>query len=386
MRKLFSIVFSAALLLIGSAQLTWAQKVSNVRHYPGGTWAALWDLNDAGVAVGWGDVAGGDTRMIGVPLVGPNAGKWFESGVSSDEAWAADGGGISITGMIVGSVKDVNGEARAYAWTVGEQGGIDLGTLPGDVGSAAIAINNSGTLIVGGSYHYLSAESWWLTPVAWTPKVEWHNGQPVTTWVIHALPTGGLELPGAVFENVTLNLWGGWGVNDLGQIAGDGYTTNGIDWWEIAVVWNPTKNGKDWEIQRLPMSDDHPFTEALSINNRGEVVGDVWGADALPALWKMKSPGAPTWNLSELAALSGTREGWNVAWGINDVGDVVGVSNDARGHWLATRWLTSDPSTAKVLGFPGQWSQAMQVNNLRIAVGTYGSDGGPQQAVAVAIH
>jgi hypothetical protein len=395
-RKLFGIVFTAVLLLIVSAQGTWAQrvKVYDLGHYPGGTWAELHDLNDLGVAVGWGDVAGGDIRMVGVPIVGPDAGEWFENSVSSNEVWAQEGEGTTITGTIVGSVTGENGEARAYAWTVGRHGGIDLGTLPNDDGSVAIAINNSGTLITGGSYHWLSETSWWLTPVAWTPKVEWHNGRPNTTWVIHALPTGGLEQSGAVFDNVTLNNWSGWAVNDLGQIAGDAWS-DAYD--EIAVVWNPIRSGQGWEIQQLPHRSifpivaDHKYTEVLSINNRGEIVGDVWwcsddACTALPALWKMQSPRAQTWDLIELATLSGARQGWNLAWGINDIGDVVGVSNDAEQNWFATRWLTSNPTTANVLGFPGDWSQAFQVNNYGIAVGRYGIGSNPEQAAAVAIH
>ena len=87
-----------------------------------------------------------------------------------------------------------------------------------------------------------------------------------------------------------------------------------------------------------------------------------------------------------LATLSGAQQGWNVAWGINDSGDVVGVSNDASGNWLATRWKTKDPSTATVLGFPGDWRVGFGVNNFGIAVGTYGVGDAPEQAIAVLIH
>ena len=48
MRKLFSIMFSAVLLLIFSAPGAWAQKtkVYNLGHYPSGTWAELHGIND----------------------------------------------------------------------------------------------------------------------------------------------------------------------------------------------------------------------------------------------------------------------------------------------------------------------------------------------------
>jgi hypothetical protein len=403
MRKLFGIVFSSVLLLIVSAQWTWAQKVKvyDLGHYsPDGTWAELTSINKFAVAVGWGDVASSDVRMIGVPVLGPYAGSWFECGVTSGDStkygWVGEGVAISDTGIIVGNIKGEAPNSRAYAWTVGGHGGIDLGTLRGDDGSVAIAINNSGTLITGGSYHWLTETSWWLTPVAWTPKVEWHNGRPTTTWVIHVLPTGGLEQSGAVFDNVTLNNWSGWGVNDLGQIAGDAWSDN---YDEIAVIWNPLPGGQGWRIQRLPHQSTvgvHKYTEALAINNQGDIAGDVNIGEGwcdingvctdLPALWKMESRNAHTWDLIELTTLSGTREGWNTALGINDIGDVVGVSIDAGGNSLATRWVTTNPTKPKVLGFPGDWSQAFQVNNFGIAVGQYGIGDGPSQAAAVAIH
>jgi|SRR5208282_1271900 len=406
MRRLFTILFSAALLLLGSAQGTWAQKgkVYDFGHYRGGTWAELHDINNFGVAMGWGDVAEEDMRMLGVPVFGPGAGNWFEcgktSGASTNDDWVDEVGGISDTGLIVGSIKGSNGCAQAYAWTPNHTG-ISLGALSGDCGSAAMTINHTGTLIVGSSYRWSgesTGPSAWVTPVAWTPETEWRDGRSMATWKIHKLPTAGLEQLGAVWPGVTLNWWGGYGVNDLGQIVGDGWSDN-FD--EIAVVWNPIRNGKDWEVQQLPHGSilpivyDHKYTEALSINNRGEIVGDANVGDGwcvgdvcttLPALWKLDSPNGHTWKLIELSTLSGTRTGWDVAWGVNDLGDIVGVSNDADGNWLATRWTTSNPTNPKVLGFPGDWSQAFQVNNFGIAVGEYGVGDGPQQAAAVAIH
>jgi uncharacterized membrane protein len=224
----------------------------------------------------------------------------------------------------------------------------------------------------------------------WTPKFEWHKGQQSLTWEIHALPMGGFQQKGKVFENVILNNWGCWGVNDLGQIVGDAWSDN-FD--EMAVIWTPNLKG-GWKIQRLPHQSavvDYAYTEALAINNRGEIVGDYWGCTAdgctaLPALWKVKDCGVRNGGLTVLATLSGLPQGWNVAWGINDIGDVVGVSNDADGSWLGTRWKTKDPSTAMVLGFPGDWSVGYAVNNFGIAVGTYGIGADPQQAAAVAIH
>ncbi len=161
MRKLFNILFSSVLLLIVSGQRTWAQ---NVGQYPFGTWASLYDVNDSGVAMGWGDV-NGDIQIVGVSLFGPNAGKWFGTGVSSNDDWNGEGGGIASNGMIVASITGNNGYARAYAWTAGGRDGIDLGTLRGDSGSVAIAVNRGGTLIVGLSYG-----DWGRLPLCGRPR------------------------------------------------------------------------------------------------------------------------------------------------------------------------------------------------------------------------
>ena len=387
MRSSRSIVVLAVVLLIVSAQIMWAQKakVWDLGVYPGGTWAGLNGINDSGVAVGGGDVAG-DQRMIGVPLFGRNAGNWFESGVSSSvvgELMPA----ISNTGMIAGTITGDNGKPEAYAW-MPNHAGVHLGTLPGDFASYAYAINHQGRFIVGQSIGERLGTTV-STAVVWTAKVNYAGGTPTLAWETHALPTGGLEKPGAVFEGVTLGHWGGWGVNDSGQIAGDAYEYNPEtqEWWEIAVVWKPIKHGREWEMQRLPMvadpmAADFPYTEALAINNLGEIVGDVWGSAAAPALWQKDSNEGNTWKLTVLPTLTPTPM-WDVATSINDPGDIVGYCFDSEWVQYATRWNAHAPlSPAQTLGFPGDWSSASCVNNSGIAVGIYGV-GDVAQAYAV---
>ena len=206
MRSSRSITVFAALLLIVSVQIMWAQKakVWDLGVYPEGTWAGLNGINDSGVAVGVGDVAG-DQRMVGVPLFGPDAGNWFESGVSSSvvgELMPA----ISNTGMIAGTITGDNGKSEAYAW-MPNHAGFHLGTLPGDLASYAYAINHQGRFIVGQSIGERLGTIV-ATAVVWTAKVNYAGGTPTLAWEIHALPTGGLEKPGAVFEGVTLMHWG----------------------------------------------------------------------------------------------------------------------------------------------------------------------------------
>jgi len=375
MRLSRSIVVLAVLLIV-SVSITWAQESEtwDLGHHPGGTWAKLTGINEFGVAVGAGDVAG-DPRMIGVPLFGRHSGDWFESGVSSSAAQVLTPA-VATTGLIAGTITGENGNPEAYAWKP-NRAGFHLGTLAGGFASYAYAVNHQGTFIVGQSFRQLQEPPLVIaTPVVWTPTVKWTDGGPTLAWDIHALPTAGLEAPGAVFPDVTLRLWGGWGVNDYGQIAGDAYEFNAEtgEWWEIAVVWNPTRHGSGWELLRLPMAADFPYAEALAINNRGEIVGDVWGSAAAPALWK-RSPGGKKWRLTVLPTLAGTPM-WDVATSINNRGDIVGSCYDSEWVQQATRWNAHAPlSPAQALGFPGDWSAAFGVNNLGIAVGVYGASG-----------
>lgn len=345
--------------------------------------------------MGWGDVpidGGTETRMIGVPLFGFNAGEWFESGVPAGEDDTGEAGGISNTGIIVGNIARSNGWPEAYAW-VPNHAGVRLGKYADDDGSGAIAINHSGTLIVGNSGKLLPDQTIRATPLVWTSKVVWNNGRPTSSWEMHVLPTGGWEKPGAVFDGVTLNAWGGWGVNDLGQIAGDGWFYDPVldEWWEIAVVWTPIKGGKEWKIQRLPMAAGFAYNEALAINDLGEIVGDVWESNAFPALYK-QDPRSRKWSVNVLPTTPHLDFGWSVAWGINELGDIVGYCTDE--NWIpkAARWNSHDRSFVMSLGFSGDTSAAYGVNNMGIAVGeyqniSYDEDGnpifGPSQAVAV---
>ncbi len=389
MRSSRSVVVLAALMLVVGALTLWAQNtgVWDLGVYPGGTWSQLLAVNDSGVTVGIGDVAG-DRRMIGVRLVGHDEGQWFESGASSaavSELMPA----ISNTGVIAGTITGGNGYPEAYAW-VPDHGGMPLGTLPGDFKSYAYAISRNGKFIVGQSMRQLTEAPFVIaTAVIWAAQADGPGGETAVTWEIHALPKGGMDTLGAVFPGVLLRLWGGWGVNDSGQVAGDAYQFDPStgEWWEIAVAWNPMAHGKDWQVQQLPMpagplAGDFPFTEALAIDNRGDIVGDVWGGYAAPALWSTGQPAGKAWTLTLLPSLNDTPM-WDVATAINDSGDVVGYCYDAEWVAHATRWNVQSPlSPAQTLGFPGTGSAALGVNNRGIAVGFYRS-GGVKTAYAV---
>jgi uncharacterized membrane protein len=357
---------SLALLLIGSAQGTLAQ-VTDLGTLPGGTWAGMWDINDFGVAVGTGDNRDGNLRPIGAPLRGPQAFQWFDLGTlggeTTDCCWSMCME-VANSGLIVGHTPAPDGSIRAFAWSKAS-GLVDLGTLEGHTQSVAGGVNKDGNLIVG------FAGMWGddALPVVWTPD------KPGKSWTVHKLDTQG-------FEQVVD--WAVWTVNNNGQIVGEGWDSAAEV--NIPFLWNPVPGGNGWKIMKLETSADHPHAAARDINQAGEIVGYVWTPDwsaGLPALWKPVAPAGSDWRLTVLPTLSGLAQGWNPALGINDAGDIVGASNDADWNWLAARWSAKDPQFVQVLGFPGDWSVAVKVNNNGIAVGGYGIGDNPERAVAV---
>src|ERR1700687_1495380 len=80
-------------------------KVYYLGHDKDGTWAEPRDINDFGVVVAVGDIAGGYTHQMWTSLFGRQAAQWSDLGSFGGEdttGWAFEGGGIADTGMIVG--------------------------------------------------------------------------------------------------------------------------------------------------------------------------------------------------------------------------------------------------------------------------------------------
>jgi probable HAF family extracellular repeat protein len=374
---------SSALLLIGSARVTWAQevKVYDLGHYPGGTWAEPRDISNSGVVVGFGDIASGSTRPIGVPVHGPNAGEWFDLGTLGGERTGYPYVmcmAVADSGLIVGHAATATAQryVHAFAWT-DHSGMLDIGTLDGHNWSLAYGTNKAGTLIVGWSGPAWPSKD--HLPVAWTPQLVWRSGRPTMTWAIHQLDTTGLEHFG---------YWYAGFVNNYGQIIGTAY--DAATDLQIAVLWNPVPGGKGWKIEQLPASSDYPNAWANDINDRGEIVGGVapsdWSAN-LPALWKPAGRPGNTRNLTVLPALPGF-SGYDNAIAINNRGDIVGYGCDDYycGFPSAALWSAKELDSVRVLGLPGTWSVALAVNDNGIAAGAYGSDTVQENVVAVRLR
>jgi probable HAF family extracellular repeat protein len=362
--------------------------------YPSGTWAQTMDINDWDVAIGLGDTPEGYdsnldpprgyTRPIGIPLFGPGAMHWFNLGTFGGESYqntfeTADtaASAITNTGMIVGLAPRADSYIRAFAWTA-KSGLVDLGALEslGDYYSNALGVNRLGTIIAGWSG---AIDDFTLPalPVSWTPFVTQDHGKPVISWNIHQLEISGYE---------QFPYWVAETANDFRQITGFAFDDSGN---QLGFVWSPMPGG-GWKILPVPVPRkyaDYIQTYAGGINEKGEIVGNIWNADyslGLPVLWQPTDPYRQHYKMTVLGTPPGIPDNSSFPAAINDLGDIVGTSYDADGSPRPAYWSTKSPSSGQLLDFSGYVGVANKVNNLRMVVGGYWSDTCPQGCAAAA--
>lgn len=103
-------------------------------------------------------------------------------------------------------------------------------------------------------------------------------------------------------------------INDNGQVVGD-IVASGEGSAQLAFIW------QDGELQTLETAEGYASSTAVSINERGEVVG--WSADGSVTSAVVWSSGA----VENIGTLPGDES--SQALGINDLGQVVGWSGAA---------------------------------------------------------
>jgi probable HAF family extracellular repeat protein len=287
-------------------------------------------LNDAAEVVGGGRTDDAGHRAFF--LTGAGLQKIAElSGSDYSTAF-----GINGIGEIAGSA---NTAVAVRAFRSLRTGGTqDLGTLPGDGASEAFAINQAGQAV-----GYSSG------PTGIRAAVWPRNG------AAQALP----GLPGSDTTKA-------FAINAQGSIAGVSESGSGLH----AVFWSGDA------VQDLGTLAGQRFSEALGLNNKGEVVGssgDPVGARRA-VLW------APGFAIKDLGVLPGGDS--SRALGINDRSEVVGTSESLLGSrafvWTADAGM-QDLNTL-VAGASGiVLIQAVAINNRGtiLAVGRDDTGEGP---------
>jgi probable HAF family extracellular repeat protein len=211
--------------------------------------------------------------------------------------------GVNDAGQVVGTT---NG---AFLWQNGTMQ--NLGTLRGDTGSSATAINNSSQVVGISTKVHTTHKTQTYTDTAFL----WQNGK------MTSLGTLGGQNSDA------------YAINDLGQVVGtaDTRTSSGH-----AFLWDSTGGMQDLGFQGSPKG----------INAAGQIVGTMGGGGGDAFLWQNGV-------LQDLNTLIPSGSGWVLQWAtaINGSGQIVAWGT-INGYPHVDGFLLT-PSTTPVLGQPG---------------------------------
>jgi probable HAF family extracellular repeat protein len=305
---------------------------------PGASRSNGWALNDAGVAAGWSDVAGG--RAV----------RW-QHGAAATDFLGADSGtrGINNAGAIVGWVRHPDGIQRGFVHVDGIR--IDLEHLY-DRGHAS-AINDAGTVVgVGPTEAGTRAMVWRRGP-------DGSYGQPEA--LAFGSPTEGPHINARGDIVFSANIWGlhrpliwpdgsngGYGEPIwLGRPVDVGYYAKSMNDQGVVVGFrqSPWTDERPVAVVWLPGDYDNPIDlgigEAWSINEKNQIVGTTGGnlpvfggAARRPALWTIEADGSIT-GPRDIGSPTGYQSG--AARAINDEGVIIG-SSWGPGEVAATLW------------------------------------------------
>src|SRR3989440_177093 len=331
----------------------WTNGTFQVLPGLGGTETFANGINAADEVVGYGYTTSGPSRAI-----------LWQNGTPTDLGtlgWTSSAAnGINNRGQVVGWSYNATGQQHAFLWDQGNM--TDLGTLPGGSFSTADAINDAGQVVgagdvASGVMHAFLWQSGTMTDLGpgWANGIN-DVGQIVGTDGQHAVlwENGGM---------VDL----GWGkassINHAGQIVGDGAASGEIH----GFLWyhgNATDLGT-WA--------NDTSSQAVGINRDGQAVG-FSGDQAHAVLWTLPriAPPPPRFPMRDLGFLPGPYNSSSIAYGVNDVGQVVGAgwgANGVGGH--AFLW---DNGTMTDLGTLGggpyyDYSGAYGINDVGQVVG-----------------
>jgi len=262
----------------------------------GGPFSRASDINNSGQIAGVSDDA---LRQRWAVVWTLNGGSWeienlgSVTGACCSAAYGVNHGTPSDPAAVavVGSSITSSGESHAVVWTKAATGWVaqDLGTLPGDVGSAAHDVNVHGA-IAGVSTNMAGVARGFL----WTAA------------------TGMVALPTLGGETYAL------AINDNGDVAG---LSTGASGNRHAVRW---RSAAKWAIEDLGTLGGC-CSEGYGINSPGDVVGVSNVSQRRSGL---QHAFLATSSMRDLGALQGS----SVARDVNDLGSAVGASGGASLH------------------------------------------------------
>ncbi len=246
--------------------------------------------------------------------------------------------GLNDRGEVVGSC-----DSDAFVWRNGTM--VNLGRLSGGTYSGASSINSTGVIVGDGDTGNGRPQSWVTTAAGL------YNFIPNNGGNTHAVR-----------------------INDSGAICG--YYTKSLSGWANAwhgSIWTPDpKDPRKYRQVDLPVlvGLDPKFKGTVALpfafNQAGQAAGyavnEVMGQHA--CLWKNDA----AHSIVDLGTMPG--DGTSMATGMNDFGQVIGVSNPAFGS-RPVAWNSDAAHTISALPMPDadNYGYAAALNNLGQAVG-----------------
>jgi probable HAF family extracellular repeat protein len=318
-RLLILFVFSALLLRVSSpASAAVTYRVTDLGELPSfPPYSSSAGLNSYGQVTGVSYVGNLGHEFLWTPTSqNGTSGSMIDLGGMGDVFWMSGGRGINATGQVAGDYfKNGGGTPVATLWqptspnaTTGTL--ISLGFLPGGIHSQAASINSFGQVAGLGSNSSLQQHA-----TLWTPSSQ--NGTTGSMIDLGDLP-GGSNVSSAA------------GINDLGQVVGEGSATTGTR----GFLWTPsTTHGTTGSMIDLgDLSGGSDRSTAAGVNGVGQVVGYSNAASGDRAfLWTPNAPNSSTGGMIDLGVLPGGNP-TSEAKAINGQGVVVGESLSALGQ------------------------------------------------------
>jgi len=306
----------------------------------------------------------GSSLVVAQAQIGGRLGSYIVRDLGTLGGTQSSAYGINNLGWATGAA-NLPGDQTEHA-VVWRNGSItDLGTLGGENGSAGFPLKNSLGLIPAFAQTSEAdplGENWNFTCSI--------GGDPCEG--VNLIQHGFLALGGAKLTMPTLggNNGAAWGANDWGQVVGLAETSTVdpncvapqvLDY--EAVLWTPWNN----RIQMLPPYPGDSVGAAVGINDYGQAVGASGSCGpvspaigAHPVLWQNGT-------VTNLGSLGGAFS--NVAYAINNLGQVVGLS-DLAGDTTAHAFLWQNGIIKDLGTLPGDFfSVAFSINNRGQVVG-----------------